>query len=178
MIRAPLLLHPESRCDAVDRIDVDVVRAPTGVLGLRYVVQGRIAGIALPPPAPSARADELWRHTCFEAFFADEEGEAYSELNVSPSTLWAAYRFSGYRAGMLKAPLPPPRIELDAREDRLELRVALTLRVGGRRRLGLSVVIEETDGRLSYWAVAHPPGAPDFHHPDCFQVDLPPPPGA
>jgi hypothetical protein len=40
-------------------------------------------------------------------------------------------------------------------------------------RLALSAVIEETDGRKSYWALAHPPGTPDFHHPDCFTLELP-----
>ena len=39
--------------------------------------------------------------------------------------------------------------------------------------LGLAAVIEENNGRMSYWALAHPPGKPDFHHPDCFQVELP-----
>jgi hypothetical protein len=34
-------------------------------------------------------------------------------------------------------------------------------------------VIEETNGRLSYWALAHPPGKPDFHHSDCFALELP-----
>ena len=26
---------------------------------------------------------------------------------------------------------------------------------------------------MSYWALAHPPGKPDFHHPDCFALELP-----
>jgi hypothetical protein len=34
-------------------------------------------------------------------------------------------------------------------------------------------VIEETNGRKSYWALAHPPGKPDFHHSDCFALGLP-----
>ena len=42
-------------------------------------------------------------------------------------------------------------------------------------RLGLSAVIEETDGTKSYWALAHPPGKPDFHHKDCFALTLPAP---
>ena len=42
-----------------------------------------------------------------------------------------------------------------------------------RWRLGLSAVIEEADGTKSYWALAHPPGSPDFHHADCFVVELP-----
>ncbi len=43
----------------------------------------------------------------------------------------------------------------------------------GRRRIGLSAIIEDRDGAKSYWALAHPPGAPDFHHPDCFTAQLP-----
>ena len=40
--------------------------------------------------------------------------------------------------------------------------------------LGLSAVIEQTDGRKSYWARAHAPGKPDFHHPDAVAACLPP----
>jgi len=45
-------------------------------------------------------------------------------------------------------------------------------------RIGLSAVIEETDGTKSYWALRHPPGKPDFHHPDCFALTLGAPPPA
>ena len=37
-------------------------------------------------------------------------------------------------------------------------------------------VIEAVDGSVSYWALAHPAGKPDFHHPDGFALQLPPPP--
>ena len=36
--------------------------------------------------------------------------------------------------------------------------------------IGLSAIIEEEDGTISYWALAHPPGRPDFHHPDCLAL--------
>ena len=36
--------------------------------------------------------------------------------------------------------------------------------------LGLSAILEEEDGTISYWALAHPPGRPDFHHPDCLAL--------
>ncbi len=42
--------------------------------------------------------------------------------------------------------------------------------------IALSAVIEETDGTKSYWALRHPPGPPDFHHPDCFALTLEAPP--
>jgi hypothetical protein len=168
-----LRLHPDSVCEPVTRIAVDVVRAGD-VLGLRYVVEGRIASLALPPPAPSVHTDGLWEHMCFEAFLgAGRDG--YAELNVAPSTAWAGYRFRGYRTGREIAVLPPPRIEIDTADDRVELRVALRLNRGTSRRLGLSAVIEERDGNKSYWALAHPPGPPDFHHPHCFALELPPP---
>ena len=169
-----LTLHPESVCDAVERIEVELARARPDVLGLLYVVRGRIGDLAVPARVRSRPGKDLWRHTCFEAFFGEEEGEGYAELNVSPSTEWAGYWFSSYREGMRDANLPAPRVEIDVGEDRLELRVALKLRESGPRRLGLSAVIEEASGRLSYWALAHPPGAPDFHHRDCFQIDLQP----
>jgi hypothetical protein len=41
-------------------------------------------------------------------------------------------------------------------------------------RLGLSAVIEDKAGHMSYWALAHPPGKPDFHHMDCFAYEFSP----
>jgi hypothetical protein len=55
----------------------------------------------------------------------------------------------------------------------LQLDKAASLPVHLPWHLGLSAVIEENDGRISYWALAHPPGKPDFHHPDCFALELP-----
>ena len=43
------------------------------------------------------------------------------------------------------------------------------------RSLMTKCVIEEINGRKSYWALKHPAGKPDFHHPDCFALELPPP---
>ena len=37
-------------------------------------------------------------------------------------------------------------------------------------RVGMSAILEEEDGTISYWALAHPPGRPDFHHPDCLSL--------
>ena len=44
--------------------------------------------------------------------------------------------------------------------------------------VGISAVIEARDGTKSYWALAHAPGPPDFHNPDCFIATLPAPPSA
>jgi len=47
-----------------------------------------------------------------------------------------------------------------------------SLPLDARWRLGLSALIEEPSGHKSYWALAHPPGKADFHHPDCFAHEL------
>lgn len=39
-------------------------------------------------------------------------------------------------------------------------------------RLGLSAVIKDRLGGVSYWALAHPGGKPDFHHADSFILTL------
>jgi hypothetical protein len=43
--------------------------------------------------------------------------------------------------------------------------------------LALSAVVEERNGALSYWALRHSPGKPDFHHPEAFALELAPPAG-
>ncbi len=170
-MRHALKLHPDSRCAAVAGIDVEVARPRAGVLALRYEVRGDIGALRLAPVAAPERADELWRHTCFEAFVSD--GAGYHEFNFAPSTQWAAYSFDGYRAGMRNADnFSSPRIEVRAAEDRLELSVELDVPDEITGRLGLTAVIEETDGAVSYWALTHPPGRPDFHHADGFVLDI------
>jgi hypothetical protein len=140
---------------------------------LSYVVIGKTSGLRLPSIAASARADELWQHTCFEAFLSVPPGTSYYEFNFSPSTQWAAYRFNDYRSGMQAASeIDAAGIEVSSSADSYTLRALLHLDRANvprnRWRLGLSAVIEETNGSKSYWALAHAPGKPDFHRSDCF----------
>lgn len=171
-MRLELHPHPGTPCEAVSAIVAQVSRA-AGRLTLRYELAGQPARLLLPPPAASTRVDGLWKHTCFEAFARPAGGEAYCEFNLAPSGQWAAYRFDGYRAGMAALEIAAPHIELRPGDDGLVLSAALALEGGAALQLGLSAVIEEAGGRISYWALAHPPGRPDFHHADCFAAELP-----
>jgi hypothetical protein len=175
-MRQSLRLHPDSYCTAVTQIDVDVARADDGGLALRYAVTGRMEDVRLPPVTAPARTDELWRHTCFEAFVHRSPDHGYCEFNFSPSTQWAAYRFDGYRHGMqTAAEIEAPPIAIQTSRESCTLRVALALPRLPREavwRIGLAAVIEETSGNKSYWALAHPAGKPDFHHVDGFALEL------
>jgi hypothetical protein len=168
-MRQMLKLHPESRCEAVTAIDVEVQQTADG-LSLRYRLRGDVSRLVIPQAEEPRRADELWRHTCFEAFLGGE-GAAYRELNFSPSRCWAAYDFDGYRAGMRPAMVEPPGVEVANDTGGLELTARIAA-APGPLSLGLSAVIEEVGGRISYWALAHSQGRPDFHSPDCFALSL------
>ena len=176
-----LKLHPDSPCRAVRQIEVDVTRPrPDGLL-LSYRVTGTMSDILIPPVVAVARRDQLWHHTCFEAFVRAPSETAYSEFNLSPSTQWAAYRFSGHRSGMRAAEgIDAPRIEVQAESQSFTLRASLDFRGlpdlarEACWQVGLSAVIEDRGGSMSYWALAHPPGKPDFHHADCFTLELAP----
>ena len=179
-MRQTLTLHPESRCAAAARVEVDVARPRPGGLALTYVVTGAIGDLSLPPASAPARADGLWRHTCFEAFVRASPGTAYYEFNLAPSRQWAAYRFGDARKDMSVAnEVDTPGIEVQSDGKFFELRAALDLDrlpdLSGDApwRLGLSAVIKEAGGRLSYWALAHPPGRADFHDAHGFALTLP-----
>ena len=173
-MRQTLRLHPDSLCAAATKIEADIARPRPGSLVLSYVVTGRIGDLRVPPVVAAARADELWRHTCFEAFVRGSAGFAYYEFNFSPSTQWAAYHFSGYRDGMrIATEIAAPQIEARSTAESYTMQASLELDgLSSPLHLGLSAVLEETNGRKSYWALAHPPGKADFHHADCFALEL------
>jgi len=168
----PLLAsHPAT--PAPLQIAADAARPAAGRLELSYLLTGDIAGLVLPAPAPQTRADDLWRATCFEAFFRPAVGDSYTELNLAPSRAWAAYQFDSYRVGMRAADIVPPQIEVEINPGRIALRASFDLKsYAGPWRLALSAVLEHRTGAKSYWALAHPPGAPDFHHAAGFTLDL------
>ena len=146
-------------------------------LGFNLAWQPSVSPVQLPigqgsAGTPPQRCDGLWKHTCFEAFIAAAGCSAYWEFNLSPAGDWNVYRFDGYRAGQrietsyqqlpfdrtcmqalftlnLQCPLPP-----DLRQS---------LQGGAELELGLTAVLEQRGGELSYWALQHPGSEPDFH---------------
>jgi len=176
-VRLALTPHPDMPSEAVQGMEVEVARRGA-CLALSFRLSGSLDRLLIPPRAPPIRMDGLWQHSCFEAFIRPAGSEAYREFNFSPSGEWAAYRFDRYRSGISDLEeFPPPRIAT-RRGEILEVEIGLVpgLPAASAWQLGLSAVVEETGGGKSYWALAHPPGRPDFHSPDCFALELAPPP--
>jgi hypothetical protein len=148
---------------------------------MTYCLNGDIPEIRIPSASVPHIGTRLWEHTCFEAFIAVEGQSAYHEFNFAPSGEWAVYAFLGYRkSGPHVSEMVPPRIAAHSTKNRLVLDTLVRLdglSASYRRaslRLGLSAVIEDSDG-LSYWALCHPTSKPDFHNANGFTLLLEPP---
>lgn len=177
-MRARLIPHPGTPNPSVAALEAEVSRSSPTQIELKFTLSGDLAALLLPATGQVQRADELWRHTCFEAFVQPAPGAGYGEVNLAPSRQWAAYRFTGYRQGMTPAlERAPPRIGVERFGDRLEITASLDLDVLAADvpwRVGLTAVVEAADGAISYWSLAHPPGKPDFHSPAGLVLTLAP----
>lgn len=169
-MRLSLIPHPTTADVGGLTLAVEARRAGR-ISSLEFVVGGPVDRVRWPDAAARVRTDGLWRTTCFEAFVAVDDG--YVEVNLSPSGAWAAYRFDGYRDGMRPLAIAEPFIVTRRAPNRFALAVDVELPVEAIGRIGLSAVIADVDGGVSYWALAHPSAKPDFHHPDSFVLDLP-----
>ncbi len=176
----PLLPHAATPPIAVQSIEAAVLGMEHGWLRLRWKLTGT-ERLTVPAFAGRGREDGLWRTTCFELFLREPGAATYLEFNLSPSERWAAYAFSDYREGAADLPMPrDPDCTLRRGGAMAFFDAAIPLAglPGLPWQLGLTAVIEEDGGHLSYWALAHAPGKPDFHAPTCFAATLPAPGGA
>jgi hypothetical protein len=114
------------------------------------------------------RADELWKSTCFEAFFGEVGSKSYWELNLSPAKQqWNLYFFDDYRL-----PQPPRQskefhlIEILVTDSSLEC-VLESKTDFGALEVSLAAVIRTPAG-TSYRALKHSGDKPDFHDRSSF----------
>jgi hypothetical protein len=192
-IAHPIILtaHDSTQSTAIQSLTARVTVTEPRLLTVRFCLQADMSRIrvASVENAVPGRADGLWKHTCFEAFLRPGDSRGYYEFNFSPAKQWAAYHFDAYREGMTEVQFttePPgkgssgngPQIRVRKEPDRLELDVtvplplSVTAGAAPALRLAVTAVVEEENGRLCYWSARHPPGKPDFHHPDSFAIEL------
>jgi hypothetical protein len=171
--------HPDTPCPAVASIKATLSWKQGRALKIVYTLNGAVDRLRVPPRRSARRTHGLWQHTCFELFIAAQNDAEYYEFNFSPSGEWAAYEFRNYRdGGAIDSDDLEPNIAVQQSAETLELSAVLRAdRLSGiapeiRLSLGLSAVIEGLDESLSYWALKHSLGKPDFHHPDSFAFEL------
>jgi hypothetical protein len=180
-VSAVLQCHPDSSCTAVENVKANLQWDQGECLAVTYVLDGVIDQLRIPRDSSARAGGELWQHTCFELFIGAQNDAEYYEFNFSPDGEWAVYEFRNYRdGGPIRLDDLDPKIAVQRRAGSLELSAVISLNVLPGIRpdvhlaLGLSAVIEDSAGSLSYWALKHPPGKPDFHHADNFTLQIEP----
>ena len=179
MTSTVLVCHPDTPSAAVRQISALVDLEEGGLLSVSYALKGAIDQVR---SNNEIAGEPIWQHTCFELFVGATNDAEYYEFNFSLSRTWNLYGFRDYRDGAsIQIEGLEPKIGVERRPDELRLSAKIPLGylpgVHSRVQLsvGISAVVEETSGAVSYWAIKHPPGRPDFHHFDNFaiQLDLP-----
>jgi hypothetical protein len=166
-----LVRHPVSS-DSVTSISAHIGRS-AGSLKATFLLDGNLDFLQIPDSVPVRRGERLWQHTCFEIFLSTRM-PAYREFNFSPSGEWAAYAFRTYRQEAVAVPesLRSLAIRRSGSAGQVELEAVISLGDDNKLAVGVSAVVESKSGALSYWALKHPAGKPDFHHPDSFVLTL------
>ena len=156
------MLHVTCDLGPVRAITASVVATPEGCEA-EFRLDGHVPSIILPPPATPARRDNLWQTTCFEIFWQPLRGTAYREFNLSPSGQWAAYDFASFREGMRDAPVEAIAIACAQDDAGLILKASIAADLPDPAQVALNAIVEHADGSKQYWALAFPPGRPEFH---------------
>jgi hypothetical protein len=179
----PLVPHPDAPPKSGFIVHAWARRVAARELHLTFRIADSVPKIAWHNSEHEGRVDELWKHTCFEAFIRAGACDNYIELNLAPAKRWALYEFDDYREGLRDAAdamVSQMRFSLYERLSIPVCRMRATLNLPPSFAdkpwaLGMSIIIEEKDGTKSYWALKHPDGPPDFHNADCFVARLPAP---
>jgi len=158
----PLMLHVACDLGPVRAVTAAVTATPYGCAA-EFRIDGHLEGIVIPEAAEPRRQDNLWQTTCFEIFWQPLGGTAYREFNLSPSGAWAAYDFDAFRTGMRDAPVAEVRIATLRDEAGLVLTATIAAELADPAQVALNAVVAQADGAKQYWALAFPPGKPEFH---------------
>ena len=145
-------------------------------LFISYKLQGSLPEIDLGVGHPKhARVIKLWEKSCFELFIKTEKNQ-YMEFNFSPDFEWNAFYFE-------KKGDPLKEFE---KMNSVKMDILLSLEVfhliveidkkkfpegffQGELTAGVTSVIKNKKGGLSYWALSHADTRPNFHHFDSFK---------
>lgn len=158
----PLMLHVACDLGPIRAVTASVTATPNGCEA-EFRLEGIVPAIILPPPVKAERMDNLWQTTCFEIFWQPLGGTAYREFNLSPSGCWAAYDFDSFREGMRDAPVSAIAIACAHDDAGLVLKASIAADLPTPAQVALNAIVEHANGAKQYWALAFPPGKPEFH---------------
>ncbi len=172
----PFLPLPTARIPKVE-ISGDIGRCSDG-FAIRYLFVDPLGKTSIPVRADvPLRRHGLWEETCFEFFLAVKNSPSYWEFNLSPSGHWNVYRFSEYRQNMQEEtrfsslPFDIRVLSSGGLSLALEMDLGIFMKRGLPLEVGVSAVIRQKDGNVTYWALSHAGRQADFHRRDGFAVE-------
>lgn len=163
------MLHQTCDLGPVRAVTAAITATPQGCEA-EFRFDGRVPAIVVPPHTVPQRMDNLWQTTCFEIFWQPLGGTYYREFNLSPSGCWAAYDFDSFRDGMRDAPVDAIAITCSRDDSGLVLKASIAAALPAPAQVALNAIVEHSDGGMQYWALAFPPGKPEFHSEACRQL--------
>ncbi|MEO0925872.1 MAG: DOMON-like domain-containing protein [Cyanobacteria bacterium J06643_13] len=172
----PFTLHPFSGDDAPSVSVLGKIERCDNRLQIEYNLKGQEL-VIVPQAAPPVRQFDLWEHTCCEFFLGILNSSKYWEFNLSPAGHWNVFRFDNYRQNIAeemafeRLPFKVSKLG-EVLQLRLQLDLDKIMTAEQSLNVGITTVIEDRAGKLSYWALSHPGTEPDFHRRDSFAIAL------
>ncbi len=161
-------------------IECELNSTPESVF-ISYKLQGALSNIDLGEGNPHhARVMKLWEKSCFELFIKNADN-SYIEFNFSPEFEFNCFYFAGLGDALCEY----------SRMDSVKIDILLSLDVfhliaeidkkkfpesffmnKGHLKVGITSVIQDKNGSISYWALSHHDTRPNFHDFKSFKANL------
>lgn len=145
---------------------------------ISYRIKQGLSSIDLGSAAPNKnRLMKLWEKTCFELFIKNEKNQ-YIEFNFSPSFEWNCFYFNKSGEALNEwVPMQPPVIDILLSNEHFFIFVDIRkknfppdfFQEKSQLSAGITCVIKDKAGLMSYWALSHADTRPNFHHFDSFK---------
>lgn len=137
---------------------------------ISYKLQGALSTVDMGTGIPKhTRVMKLWEKTCFELFIKDAK-DSYIEFNFSPDFEWNCFFFEK-KGDTLAEYKRMELVKFDILFSNEIVHVIVELQkkmfpdhfFEGKLSAGITSVIKEKNGNLSYWALSHHDTKPNFH---------------
>lgn len=161
--------------ESAPKINLDCELSTTSQsIFISYKLTGEIDKIELGRIPRHERVIKLWEKTCFELFIKNERNE-YMEFNFSPVFEWNAFFFPK-KGDPLTEWQKIKSVKTDILDSLEVFKVIVEISKADFPEnffegptAGITSVIKEKNGNLSYWALSHEDQRPNFHHFDSFK---------
>ncbi len=115
------------------------------------------------------RVIKLWEKSCFELFIKDAS-DSYVEFNFSPEFEWNAFYFAK-KGDALKEYEKVNQVKTDILLSQDVFHIIVEIEKNkfpenfftGELSAGITSVVKEKNGNISYWALSHEDTKPNFH---------------